>query len=80
MSCDEDWGLLRHLCLFRSSHLLRGSVTKVKLESWGPERLWGGGDIWVFTRMKVRIAKQRKEASHRAQLDLVMALLGMFIL
>ena len=30
--------------------------------------------------MKVRIAKQRKEASHRAQLDLVMALLGTFIL
>ena len=41
MSYDEDWGLLRHLCLFRSSHVLRGSVTKVKLESWGPERLLG---------------------------------------
>ena len=28
----------------------------------------------MFTRMKVRIAKQRKEASHHAQLDLVMVL------
>ena len=42
-----SWGLLRHLCLFRSSHLLRGSVTKVKLESWGPERLRGRWHLGV---------------------------------
>lgn len=75
MSYDEDWGLLRHLCVFRSRHLLRGSVTKVKLESRGRRSGEAAEEVTsgCSQGMKVRIAEEREGTCHHAQLDLVMA-------